>query len=357
MWTPALQNSLQQPEPRRSDNTPGDSFMVHVYFVVTPGVLLLDYAGPAEAFRMARDMGAALTLHACGPQSRAVSSLGTELYGIEPLPEVVPTGGVVMITGNCHEVQHQDSEDARAVVEWLRQLRASPAAGMRVGSICSGALLLAQSGWLDGRHCTTHHSLITNLQALTRRAVVHADRIFVVDGAVMTSAGVSTGIDLALHLIEQLATPELAAGVARQLVLYQRRGTHEPQTSPWLAHRNHMHPAVHRAQDAVASAPQRSWTLAELAHVACVSPRHLSRLFAQHTGISLVTYQQQLRIAHAKVLLAQQGWPVERVAEACGFGSARDLRRVWRQHEAGSPVNARAGRPAQSSRAEPPRGM
>lgn len=327
--------------------------MVHVYFVITPGVLLLDYAGPAEAFRMAQDMGAAFALHACGPQSRVQSSLGTVLDGLEPLPDLVPSDSVVLVTGNRDAAQDYASVDALTVVVWLRQLLALPATGLRAGSICSGALLLAQAGWLDGRHCTTHHILIADLQALAPRAVVHADRIFVVDGAVMTSAGVSTGIDLALHLIEQLATPGLAARVARQLVLYQRRGTHEPQTSPWLAHRNHMHPAVHRAQDAVTGAPQRSWTLSELAHVACVSPRHLSRLFAQHTGISLVTYQQQLRIAHAKVLLAQQGWPVERVAEACGFGSARDLRRVWRQYESGSPANARAGRAVHNPRAEP----
>jgi transcriptional regulator GlxA family with amidase domain len=203
-------------------------------------------------------------------------------------------------------------------------------------------LLLAQAGCLDGRHCTTHHTLIADLQALAPRAQVVSDRIFVDDGEVLTSAGITTGIDLALYLIEQEAGAELAARVARRLVMYQRRGTHDPQVSPWLAHRNHMHPAVHRAQDAVAREPQRNWTLAELASVACVSPRHLTRLFAQHAGISVVVYQQQLRIARAKHLLAQHGWPVERVAEACGFASARDLRRVWRKYEPGSPASARA---------------
>jgi transcriptional regulator GlxA family with amidase domain len=123
--------------------------------------------------------------------------------------------------------------------------------------------------------------------------------------------------------------------------VYQRRGTHDPQMSPWLAHRNHMHPAVHRAQDAITREPQRDWSLADLAEVACVSPRHLTRLFAQHTGISVVVYQQQLRIARAKDLLSRQRLPVERVAGLCGFASARDLRRVWRKYEAGSPVSVR----------------
>ena len=311
---------------------------LHIYLVLTPNVLMLDYAGPAEALRMARDMGAPIALHACGPQGDIPTSLNTGLTGLEALPSALPERSLVLVVGNSNEAVDYATDAARAVVHWLQALPP----GTRLASICSGALLLAQAGCLDGRHCTTHHTLIADLQALAPRAQVVSDRIFVDDGEVLTSAGITTGIDLALYLIEQEAGAELAARVARRLVMYQRRGTHDPQVSPWLAHRNHMHPAVHRAQDAVAREPQRNWTLAELADVACVSPRHLTRLFAQHAGISVVVYQQQLRIARAKHLLAQHGWPVERVAEACGFASARDLRRVWRKYEPGSPASARA---------------
>ncbi|CAM8665869.1 COG4977 Transcriptional regulator containing an amidase domain and an AraC-type DNA-binding HTH domain [Comamonadaceae bacterium] len=311
---------------------------LHIYLVLTPNVLMLDYAGPAEALRMARDMGAPIALHACGPQGDIPTSLNTGLTGLEALPSALPERSLVLVVGNSNEAVDYATDAARTVVHWLKALPP----GTRLASICSGALLLAQAGCLDGRHCTTHHTLIADLQALAPRAQVVSDRIFVDDGEVLTSAGITTGIDLALYLIEQEAGAELAARVARRLVMYQRRGTHDPQVSPWLAHRNHMHPAVHRAQDAVAREPQRNWTLAELADVACVSPRHLTRLFAQHAGISVVVYQQQLRIARAKQLLAQHGWPVERVAEACGFASARDLRRVWRKYEPGSPASARA---------------
>jgi transcriptional regulator GlxA family with amidase domain len=312
---------------------------LHIYLVLTPNVLMLDYAGPAEALRMARDMGAPIALHACGPQAHIPTSLGTGISGLLALPAVVPPRSLVLVVGNSNEAVDYATEAAHTVVQWLRSVSGQ---GARMASICSGALLLAQAGCLDGRHCTTHHSLLADLQTLAPRAQVVSDRIFVDDDGVLTSAGITTGIDLALYLIEQEAGAELAARVARRLVMYQRRGTHDPQISPWLAHRNHMHPAVHRAQDAMSREPQRPWTLAELADVACVSPRHLSRLFAQHTGISVVVYQQQLRIARAKDLLARQGLPVERVAEACGFASARDLRRVWRKYEAGSPASARA---------------
>ena len=302
-----------------------------VYFIVTPSVLLLDYAGPAEALRMARDMGAPLVLHTCGPRSEVNTSLGTQLAGLEALPERLPPNSLVLITGNSHEREDYATPAAQQVVSWL-QTAIQP--DTRLASICSGALLLAMSGQLEGLRCTTHHSLIDDLQALAPTAQVQADRIFMDAGRVLTSAGITTGIDLALYIIEQMAGAALAAQVARRLVMYTRRGPNDPQLSPWLAHRNHMHAAVHRAQDAIAQSlsqdPASRWSLPELADVACVSPRHLSRLFMQHTGISVVDYQQQLRMTRARELLAQQPTLTqEQLAEACGFASARDFRRVW----------------------------
>jgi transcriptional regulator GlxA family with amidase domain len=306
-----------------------EDLTLSIYLVLTPNVLMLDYAGPAEALRMARDMGAPIALHTCGPQAHIPTSLSTSLSGLEPLPAQLPPHSLVLIVGNSNEVVDYATEVAQQVVQWLRT---APQVDTRLASICSGALLLAQAGCLDGRHCTTHHTLIADLQACAPSAQVVTDRIFVDDGRVLTSAGITTGIDLALYIVEQAAGPELAARVARRLVMYQRRGTHDPQISPWLAHRNHMHPAVHRAQDAIAREPERAWTLEALATVACVSARHLSRLFALHTGISVVAYQQQLRIARAQEMLAHNpSLSQERLAQACGFGSARDFRRVWQR--------------------------
>lgn len=301
-----------------------------ICLVVTPGVLLLDYAGPAEALRMARDMGAALALHTCGPRSEVKTSLGTQLAGLEPLPEQLPPNSLVLITGNSNEREDYATPAAQQVVRWL-QTAMQP--DTRLASICSGALLLAMAGQLDGLRCTTHHTLIDELQTLAPTAQVQADRIFVDSGRVLTSAGITTGIDLALYIIEQMAGAALAAQVARRLVLFMRRGPNEPQLSPWLAHRNHMHPVVHRAQDAIArlttEEPVRRCSLLELADIACVSTRHLSRLFMQHTGISVVDYQQQLRMARARELTTHNPrLTQEQLAAACGYSSARDFRRA-----------------------------
>jgi transcriptional regulator GlxA family with amidase domain len=330
---------------------------ISLFLVVTPGVLVLDYAGPAEALRMARDMGASIVLHTCGPRASVNTSLGTQLGGLKPLPKRLPPNSWVLITGNSHEREDYATPAAQQVVRWLQS---APQADTRLASICSGAWLLAMAGHLDGLRCTTHHTLIDDLQALAPTALVQADRIFVHDGRVLTSAGITTGIDLALYIVEQVAGAALAGQVARRLVMYSRRGPNDPQLSPWLAHRNHMHPAVHRAQDALtqhmAKDPTRRWSLTDLAELACVSPRHLSRLFMQHTGIGVVDYQQQLRLARARELLDQRpNLTQEQLAEACGFASARDFRRVWGRwclNAPGAPATTRWQSPAQST---PPR--
>ena len=310
-----------------------------VWFVLTPNVLMLDYAGPAEALRMAGEMGADIAVHTCAPVAQLRTSLGVELAGLAALPARLPPDSLVIVTGNACEAEDYARPEAHAVVTWLRT---AVQADTQFASICSGALLLAAAGLLDGRRCTTHHSLIDALRLAAPAAKVEENRVFVDDGPLLTSAGITTGIDLALYLIERHAGAELAARVARRLVVYQRRGGNDPQLSPWLAHRNHLHPAVHRAQDAIAQDPARSWPLDELAAQAHVSARHLTRLFAEHAGISVVGYQQRLRVARARELLAERHLSVERVAELAGFASARDFRRVWQRYEGGTPSKRRA---------------
>ncbi|WP_313953520.1 DJ-1/PfpI family protein, partial [Accumulibacter sp.] len=194
-----------------------------VWFVLTPNVLLLDYAGPAEALRMAAEMAGdsadRIALHSCSPVASLRTSLGIAIDGLEPLPARLPPRSLVIVAGNACEAEDYTRPEAHAVVDWLRSALQTDS---QVASICSGALLLAAAGLLDGRRCTTHHSLIDSLQAAAPSARVEVNRVFVEDGPVLTSAGITTGIDLALYLIERHAGAELAARVARRLVVYQR---------------------------------------------------------------------------------------------------------------------------------------
>jgi transcriptional regulator GlxA family with amidase domain len=130
--------------------------------------------------------------------------------------------------------------------------------------------------------------------------------------------------------------------VARQLVVYRRRAGSDPALSPWVMHRNHLHLAVHRVQDAVAREPAARWSAAELAAVACTSPRNLARLFAEHAGCSPLDYVQSIRFALARQLVAGSGLDLEHVATRAGFRSAQHLRRVWSRWEAQPPSVFRA---------------
>lgn len=322
---------------------------VPVFVVVPPRTLLLDVAGPVEVLRGANRMQDAIRFDVAwiGPRPRVTSSIGLVLADIALLPEVLPDDAMVLVSGNVAEVaftateEHgaaSDQADEAAVVAWLRR---TIRPGHRLVSICSGALLAGRAGLLDGIECTTHHTCTAELARLAPGARVLENRLYVGDGERFTSAGVTAGMDLMLHLLAQLAGPACAVDVARHLVLYLRRAGSDPQVSHWLDGRNHLHPAVHRVQDAIAHAPAQAWPLARLAHVAGTSPRHLSRLFNEHAGMSLPDYINRLRVALAHELLGQTRLDMERVAERCGFASSRQLRRAWARLHADAPHTAR----------------
>lgn len=137
-------------------------------------------------------------------------------------------------------------------------------------------------------------------------ALPRDNRIFVEDRGLYTSAGITAGIDLALHFVSQYAGPQVAMSVAREMVVYFRRGGDDPQLSPWLRYRNHLHPAVHRAQDIFARKPETDWHLEQLAQQVFMSGRHLSRLFRVYLGLSVRAYHEQLRLLVAEQLHRQR---------------------------------------------------
>lgn len=298
---------------------------IDVWFVMLPGVLSLDMTGPAETFALAGD---AFRLHYIGPQPDVATSIGLTMSGIAPLPDRLPAGSLLVLPGVADSSLHFSTPVALAVQHWLmRQQPDIQRQAITVMCVCSGAILAAKSGLLHGKHCTTHHDVIARLRTAAPGAVIKENRIFVQDDNLWTSAGITSGIDLALHLINRLCGPEKALAVAREMVVWFRRSGDDPQLSPWLRYRNHLHPAIHRAQDALTAEPQRGWHLADIAAMAHVSPRHLTRLFQEHLGISVRDYLEQLRLAIAQQWL-RQGRGVEHAAIAAGFSSPRQFHRA-----------------------------
>ncbi len=309
--------------------------MRDVIFVLLPDVVLLDVAGPADAFRnaAARTPGS-YRLRFVAPVSSLPAAVGLTLSALEPLPERLAPDSIVVLTGVVGTRIDPAQPATRRVIEWLR---AGGAQDALLLCVCAGAVLAAHAGLLAGRECTTHHAHIGELAAVEPRARVLDNRIFVAAGTVFTSAGVTAGLDLALHIIGLQLGERVAAEVARELVVYLRRAGTDAALSPWVMHRNHLHPAVHRVQDAVARNPGAAWSSRDLAALAGTSARNLARLFAGHARCSPLDYVQLIRFAFARQLVIGSRIDLEQVAARAGFRSAAHLRRVWSRWEAKPP--------------------
>ena len=289
--------------------------MSRVVFVLTPQVHLLDLAGPAQVFSTAD---------------------GYELFYVAEATPVPSWQGIALQADL--EWPALGADDLLLVPGWregyppvgpatLARIAAHHAAGGTVASVCAGAAALGRAGLLDGRRCTTHHDLQDDLARDHPRATVVRDVLYVCDDRVVTSAGIASGIDLALHLVAQRHGPAAAAQVAREMVVYARRNGDEQQASAMLRHRAHLSDVVHRVQDRIDAGFTAALPLATLAADAGVSERTLTRLFEAATGRTPLRYQQVLRVERAEYLIGH-GATVESAARAVGFGDARMLRRL-----------------------------
>ncbi|WP_077000427.1 GlxA family transcriptional regulator [Variovorax sp. KK3] len=320
----------------------GSAGQIRVVFVLLPHSLVLDWAGPAEALRIANQLLRAsgqderFAIEFASPSPKSAGSVGITLSGLAPLPTRWEGPAWVVLVGLPGQTISTGGAEAQALLHWLRGLR-FVAGQLELVTVCAGALLAAHAGALAGRRATTHHHHLDELRQVEPRCDVVTNRVFVIDPPLYSSAGVTTGIDLMLHRIAETCGEALAAKVAQTMVVALRRGPQDPELSPFLAYRNHLHPALHRVQDAVSETPQDDWNVPRMAEIAHTSPRHLTRLFVEHAGTAPLAYLRRLRLATAQLAL-QSGASVTRAAELSGFGSDTQLRRAWRQFGlAGSP--------------------
>lgn len=320
--------------------------LIRVVFLLLDSGLVLDWAGPAEALRIAnRCLAAAgrperFRIEFAGPAPTTLGSVGVQMSGIAPLPTHwtdEPTW--IVLLGQTGQTVDISSEASRTLLHWLRGQRLATGR-LELMSICAGAVLAAHGGHLAGRRATTHHQHLQELRDVEPRCDVIANRIFVADGPVHSSAGVTAGIDLMLSRIADTCDAAIAAQVAQTMVVALRRGPHDPELSPFLHYRNHMHAALHRVQDAVSLQPQEPWNVPTMAQLAHTSPRHLTRLFLEHAGIGPQQYLRRIRLAKAEAALAA-GSSVGQAATLAGFTSDTQLRRAWHQFgRTGTPSHA-----------------
>ena len=211
------------------------------------------------------------------------------------------------------------------LIEFVRQ---GPGRHRRVAAACTGAFTLAEAGLLDGRRATTHWNRARDLQARFPKVKVEEDRIFIVDGPVWTSAGMTAGIDLALAMVEQDLGADVARAVAKQLVVYHRRAGGQSQFSALLE----LEPKSDRIQSALVYAKRnldKPLTVGQLAAAAHLSPRQFSRAFRAETGQSPAKAVVNLRIEAARLMMEQSRHPVDVIARQTGFVDRDRMRRAF----------------------------
>lgn len=302
------------------------------FFLVTPEVHLLDISGPAHIFYEAKSYGAPIeSLFITLNKSEELSSAGIHLSQLEHYSthELGAYDWFFIPGAESHLLNDQSFEKSNTpFFEWLNIQYTN---GAKICSVCTGAYLLAMSGLLEGKKCTTHWKYLDDFKSKFPKVGLISDRLFVEDQGIYTSAGVSSGIDLALYLQEEEFGPVFATKVAKEVVVYLRRTEEDPQLSVFLQYRNHLEQRVHLVQDNLAQHLEKKLTIEELAEAVNMSPRNLTRLFKKTTGITIGDYLDKLRIERAVQLLSE-GNKVDSVSQSCGLQSSNQLRSLLRKY-------------------------
>lgn len=301
--------------------------MLTFAFIVPPYVELLDLAGPAQVFTEAKSHGFDVAIEFYSFHNETISTSGVAFGEIKSYKAAnLKAGDFVFVPGTGHDyLQSPEFTAAKNFFKWLTQC-----AGNKVNtcSICTGAFFLGEAGLLDGRECTTHWRRTDELRSRFPKANVLADILYVKSDNIYTSAGISAGIDLALAILESLKGPHFVHKVARGLVVYHRRDPSHSQKSIYLDFRNHINPKIHEVQDFLINNLAKENSIEALAEMAAMSPRNLSRVFKESTGLTIVEYLTELRRETAKTLLNNPDYTIDYIASQCGFKTARQLQRI-----------------------------
>ena len=299
----------------------------NIAFIIFPGVQSLDVTGPMDVFSEANlflPADAAYRLQVIGLERGPLPcSNGLLMQAHRHFSEVDEDLDLLLVAGG--PALPQQTQDA-AVNRWLR---AACGRARRFGSICNGAFILAGAGLLDGRVVTTHWNDAAALALGYPATQVEADRLFVQDGALYTSAGVTAGIDLSLYLLAQDHGPEVALSVARRLVVFTQRASGQSQFSPYLTPYVEAASLLAQVQRYVLDHLPDDLTLAVLSAAVKMSSRNFSRVFVREAGITPAEFVEGARVDAARVLLESSSDPLKTVAFACGFRNANLMRAVF----------------------------
>lgn len=307
---------------------------VQVVFVIPPKVHLLDITGPAHVFYEALSYGAPVTSFFCNIHTEESAIESSSQLWLARLTDFhtlhLNKGDIIFVPGLDATLLLDDhflTATSKTFQRWMVEQHNK---GVIICSVCTGAFLLAQTGLLDEKECTTHWKYLERFAQRYPQAHLQQNRLFVQSGNIYTSAGVASGIDLSLYLLEKLFGSHFATQIAKEVVVYIRRNPSDPQLSAFMQHRNHMEERIHKAQDLLSQSLEKKWNIEQLAEQVHMSGRNLTRLFRKTTNISISQYLDQLRAERAQQLI-KEGHTMQATATQCGLKSTNQLRQLLRK--------------------------
>ena len=316
----------------------------HIVIIAPPMTSILDVAGPLEVFAKTIDyiqnyipiIKESYTTHILSVDSSTIVNTSSGLPivcegGIESINYEVDT---VLVAGKGSS----ENKVLQNVLDWLK---ANAPNIRRIGSVCAGAFILAEAGLLDGRRATSHWQVCEKLARLYPAIKVEKDPIYVKDGNIYTSAGISTGIDLSLAMVEEDFGRDVAVMVARVLVLYLKRPGNQSQFSNILMHQTVDYEPIQVVQDWVVDHLAEELTIEILAEKASMSPRNFARVFLREIGITPAKYIEKVRLEAARRRLEETRLTIDEISNECGIGNADGLRRLFLRHMRTTPSDYR----------------
>jgi transcriptional regulator GlxA family with amidase domain len=308
-----------------------------IVFVIFDGFQPLDLTGPHEVFQCAARLAGGYSCQIVAPRAGPVSSHGgLQVHAPNGVADLDPGGIDTLVVAGGGGVDQACRE--RALVDWIA---AAGAGARRVTSVCSGVFLLAAAGLVTGRRVTTHWARAEQLALEHPELTVDRDPIFIRDGRVWTSAGVTAGMDLALALVEDDLGRGTAHATAQQMVLFLRRPGSQSQFSLPLWSAQPRTDPIRAVVSAIHTDPGARHGIADLAGHAGLSPRHLQRRFTAEIGSPPAAYVERVRIEAAQRALSETDDPVATIARRYGFGTAETLRRAFHRNISVAPSDYR----------------
>lgn len=306
-----------------------------IVLVGFPGVEPLDIAGPMAVFtRAAALVPDAYTIRLVAPQGGTlVTASGLSLADVLPLDAISAPVDTILIAGGS-EPAIRDAAMNPVIVGWVAERSKNT---RRIGSICTGAFILGAAGLLHGRAATTHWAATGILQGYFPTARVDPDAIYLIDGPVCTSAGVTAGIDLALALVEADLGHKVVAEIARDLVLFLHRPGGQRQFSATLAAQARSGDRFAELLPWIVDNPEADLSVSALADRAAMSERSFARRFTHDVGRTPARYVLDMRLDHARRFLETTAWTLDRIAARCGFGTTDTLHRLFRREIGSTP--------------------